>query len=123
MTTQEIDRIQCAIRHIQTAVDVDPWAAEIAVEAMEKQIPQKPKKFPVKESKNLWYLYCPSCENWIGMWNSRLRCGDMHNISNRNICPYCGRAIDYGVSKYGTNRNEKPSLERCMVSSSQRKED
>ena len=37
MTTQEKDRIECAIRHIQTAVDVDPWAKEIAVEAMMKQ--------------------------------------------------------------------------------------
>ena len=37
-----INRIECAIRHIQTAVDVDPWAVEIAVEALEKQIPKKP---------------------------------------------------------------------------------
>ena len=28
MTAQEKDRIECAIRHIQTAVDVDPWAKE-----------------------------------------------------------------------------------------------
>lgn len=41
MTPQEKDRIECAIRHIQTAVDIDPWAVEIAVEAMEKQIPQE----------------------------------------------------------------------------------
>ena len=34
MTAQEIDRIECAIRHIQTATDIDPWAVEIAVEAM-----------------------------------------------------------------------------------------
>ena len=70
-------------------------AFDMAISALEKQIQKKPKKIPVKESKNLWHLYCPSCENWIGMWNSRLRCGDMHNISNRNICPYCGRAIDW----------------------------
>lgn len=29
MTAQEKDRIERAIRHIQTAVDVDPWAAEL----------------------------------------------------------------------------------------------
>lgn len=40
MTAQEKDRIQNAIRHIQTAVDVDPWAMEIAVKAMKKQIPK-----------------------------------------------------------------------------------
>ena len=42
MMDSERDHIQCAIRHIQTAVDVDPWAVEIAVEAMRKQIPKKP---------------------------------------------------------------------------------
>ena len=38
MTPQEIDRIENAIRHIQTATDIDPWAAEIAVESMRKRI-------------------------------------------------------------------------------------
>lgn len=38
MTPQEIDRIECAIRHIQTSTDIDPWAMGIAVEAMQKQI-------------------------------------------------------------------------------------
>ena len=27
MKPQDIDRIECAIRHIQTATDVDPWGA------------------------------------------------------------------------------------------------
>jgi hypothetical protein len=38
MTAQEKDRIECAIRHIKTAVDIDPLAAEIAVESMRKRI-------------------------------------------------------------------------------------
>ena len=38
MTPQEIDHIECAIRHIESSLDVDPWAEEIAVEAMRKQI-------------------------------------------------------------------------------------
>lgn len=38
MKPKEIDRIECAIRHIQTATDVDPWAMEIAVEAMKEKI-------------------------------------------------------------------------------------
>lgn len=38
MTAQEKDRIECAIRHIHTAVDVDPWAKEIAVDAMKTQL-------------------------------------------------------------------------------------
>lgn len=47
MTKQEKDRIESAIRHIKTAVDVDEWAMDIAVEAMEKQIPKKPIQAPV----------------------------------------------------------------------------
>ena len=95
MTAKDKDRIECAIRHIKTAVDVDPWAVEIAVEAMEKQIPKKPNKIQSTNSENLWNLYCPSCENWIGMWNSRLKRGDMFNISNSHICSDCGQAIDW----------------------------
>ena len=41
MTPQEIDRIENAIRHIESSLDVDPWAAEIAVEAMRKQITER----------------------------------------------------------------------------------
>lgn len=56
MTSQEKDRIQTAIRHIQTAVDVDDWAKEIAVDAMQKQIPKKPSEGNV----HIVYL-CPNC--------------------------------------------------------------
>ena len=38
MTQQEIDRIECAIRHIQSSLDVDPWAMDIAVAAMKKEL-------------------------------------------------------------------------------------
>lgn len=34
----EIDRIECAIRHIESSLDVDPWACEIAVHAMRELI-------------------------------------------------------------------------------------
>lgn len=33
------DRIEAAIRHIQTSVDIDPWAMELAVEALKAQLP------------------------------------------------------------------------------------
>ena len=55
MKSKEIERIQNAIRHIKTSVDIDSWAMEIAVEAMEKQIPKKP-KMPLDA-----YLVCPVC--------------------------------------------------------------
>ena len=82
--TNDKDRIQNAIRHIQTAVDVDPWAAEIAVEAMERRIPKRPKyKAEDRFVKNHFteYSYCPVCEKEVVA-------GDMH-------CIQCGQAIDW----------------------------
>ena len=75
MTPQEIDRIECAIRHIQTAVDVDPWAVEIAVEAMERQIPKKP-KMPLDA-----YWVCATCGSKVE-----------HPFEH---CRRCGQAIDW----------------------------
>ena len=94
MTQQEIDRIECAIRHIQTAVDVDPWAVEIAVEAMQKQIPKKPMIKIDVFNENLWNLYCPTCGTWVGMHNKRLKQTDMHNNTNSEICAKCGQMFD-----------------------------
>ena len=78
--TPEIDRIENAIRHIQTAADVDPWAGEIAVRAMRKQIPMK-----------------------VRITTSTKRCGNcgrqLSGIGNihpeRNYCVKCGQAIDW----------------------------
>lgn len=36
--TNQADRIQNAINHIKTAADIDPWAMELAVEALEKEL-------------------------------------------------------------------------------------
>lgn len=74
MTSQEKDRIECAIRHIQTAVDVDPWAVKIAVDAMKRQIPEKP-------ADDGW-LYCPICGKDILM-------------ERYKFCPDCGQRIDW----------------------------
>ena len=80
MTPQEIDRIECAIRHIKSSLDVDPWAMEIAVGAMRKQIPMK-----------------------VRITTSTKRCGNcgrqLSIIKNshpeRNYCIECGQAIDW----------------------------
>ena len=84
MTPQEIDRIQNAIRHIQTAVDVDPWAVEIAVEAMKKQIPRN----LIAEGDgyadgSMVYdsFYCPSCDYC------------MEGDEVEDYCPSCGQKI------------------------------
>lgn len=82
--TNQVDRIQNAINHIKTATDIDPWAVEIAVEAMEKQIPKK--AVYVAEDryvKNRYYTFpqCPSCNHEIATWDA--------------YCLMCGQAIDW----------------------------
>ena len=84
MTAQEKDRIECAIRHIQTAVDVDPWAMEIAVGAMRKQIPKKliPEGDGYADGSMIYdSFYCPSC-------NHR-----MEEDEVEDYCPKCGQKI------------------------------
>ena len=97
MKPQEIDRIKCAIRHIQTAVDVDPWAREIAIEAMEKQIPKK----PTEDIDRAWSIpcrqaVCPECDCYLGQ---------IHFLGDgkRKIayCERCGQAVDFSEWKDG----------------------
>lgn len=63
------------------------------IETERKTIPAKPIEKVDEYNENLIYLYCPSCKHWIGIWNDRLKRGDMYNNSNRSICAYCGQAI------------------------------
>ena len=86
MTDQEIDHIECAIRHIRTAIDVDSWAKKIAVEAMEKQIPRKP-IVPV----DTWL--CPSCGE-PAEYQQKLGDNVLYH-GQHDFCPRCGQAIDW----------------------------
>lgn len=83
MTTQK-DRIEAAIRHIQTATDVDPWAMELAVEALEKQIPIEtmPPELGISPRHPI-IMPCGNCEMELEdrMWE---------------YCPWCGQAINWG---------------------------
>lgn len=58
MKPKEIDRIESAIRHIQTSTDIDPWAAGIAVEAMRKQIDHI-----AGSGKKVKQTFCSNCRN------------------------------------------------------------
>ena len=83
MTTQK-DRLEAAIRHIQTASDVDPWAVEIAMEAIGKQIPEKtmPQELGISPRHPI-IIPCGNCGMEIKdrMWE---------------YCPWCGHAIGWG---------------------------
>ena len=100
MTAQEIDRIQNAIRHIQTAVDVDPWAVEIAVDAMKRQIPEKPMKSIDMYNENLYKLNCPTCGKYIAYGNSRVGTLNKWTMAP-DRCGYCGQAVDFGEWEEG----------------------
>lgn len=88
MKPKEIDRIECAIRHIESSLDVDPWAVEIAVKAMKKQIPVKPVKSK-EERYGMGYVYhdwvCPSCGKFLAYEPEKSGC---HHCK-------CGQAIDW----------------------------
>jgi len=100
MTPQEIDRIQCAIRHIQTASDVDEWAVEIAVNAMQRQIPKKPMKSIDVYNENLYKLNCPTCGKYIAYGNSRVGTLNKWTMAP-DRCGYCGQAVDFSEWEEG----------------------
>ena len=77
--TNKTDRLECAIRHIKTSVDVDPWAVEIAVEAMEKMLKDLPSAQPE-------IIRCKDCK-----WKQGAEC-----VRFADVRPFpddfCGRA-------------------------------
>jgi len=93
--TEDKDRIESAIRHIQTAADVDPWACEIAVRAMRKQIPVKPIHIDKnKEFDGNWKKVCPSCKRVL---IERITTDEESYPLLYNYTPHCkcGQAIDW----------------------------
>ena len=80
MKSKEIDRIKNAIQHIKTALDVDPWAAEIAVEAMRRQIPQKPV---------MGYVFTDNMRRVIMKTNPK------RAESKTECCPVCGSKVEH----------------------------
>ena len=93
--TNETDRIQNAINHIKSSMDIDPWAMEIAVEAMEKQIQTKPGRIDKNDTfDGNWEKVCARCGF---VFVERVTTPEM---SYPKICrqlPYCvcGQAIDW----------------------------
>ena len=87
MKSKEIDRIQNAIRHIKTSVDIDSWAMEIAVEAMKKQVPEKPYTNVIHYpyTSDLTTVQCPNCKRRLRTRRTQAKCD--------RFCPDCGQKI------------------------------
>lgn len=88
----EKDRIECAIRHIQSSLDVDPWAMEIAVYSMKKQIPIK----PTETTDKAWGVavkqaVCPVC----GYYLPHVEFPGDYKGRRITYCDTCGQAIDW----------------------------
>ena len=85
------DRIECAIRHIQTAVDIDPWVCDLAVEALRKELersdqsenpersaPPETYEYHYDHTDCIWYRpearnRCPStCAQYRDGWNDAM---------------------------------------------------
>jgi hypothetical protein len=95
MTAQEIDHLQKAIRHIKNSVDIDSWAMEIAVDAMEKRIPMKPIRIDKnKEFDGNWKKVCPWCGRILieRITTSEKSYPRLYNYTG--YC-WCGQAIDW----------------------------
>ena len=95
MTTQKKDRIEAAIRHIQTAADIDPWAMELAVEALKKQIPKKPTNregYP-DDNRDTASGNCPECGIVQIVITPR------YYAHHKWYCRDCGQLIDWGTEE------------------------
>ena len=87
MTEREKDRLECAVRHIRTAANVDPWAMELAVDALEKQIPKRP---VTEEDECIVKYRCARCGNFFGQRGK-------HSVAlfDRPAYCSCGQAQDW----------------------------
>lgn len=77
-----------------TISEDDVTAFDMAIEALEKQIPTEPMVRIGVYNKNIWHLYCPTCGSWVGMHNRRLKGTRMHNNTNSEICAKCGQMLE-----------------------------
>lgn len=66
-------------------------ALEMAIEALEKQIPKKPQKVEDRYCENLYTAYCPIC-HWM-LARGNYRTGYVDTIHKN--CPECLQRIDW----------------------------
>ncbi len=91
MTIQEaIEQLECNIEGDYINVD-DLEAINLAIPALEKQIPKKPIARFINTFSDDMAISCPCCKKPIvNVWNKR----DYKPL----YCHYCGQALDWGDS-------------------------
>lgn len=97
MTTQK-DRIEAAIRHIQTATDVDPLAMELAVDALNAQVGQASCEYCHEDSDGYVKPIEKNSHAFVrfGMdgWELSLKANGWHGEARIKFCPMCGRRLN-----------------------------
>lgn len=87
MTTE---RIENAIRHIKTSVDIDPWALETAIMSLQKQKPRPPARIKDRYHNVTVEAYsCPVCSKIIEYTYSTI------NGQKISYCGHCGQCISW----------------------------
>jgi hypothetical protein len=69
-------------------------ALDMAIEALEKQIPEKPTEEAHDEKALSYNLYCPACERVIG-YRGTITGRIAQKYGNEDYCGKCGQAIDW----------------------------
>ena len=100
--------LQEAIKILEVAEAECEWNApleyqaafDMAIEALEKQIPKKPMKSIDVYNENLYKLNCPACGKHIAYGNSRV--GTLNKLTQApDRCGYCGQAVDFSEWEEG----------------------
>ena len=69
-------------------------AVDMAIDALRKQIPEKPMKSIDSYNENLYKLNCPTCGKYIAYGNSRV--GTLNKFTMApDMCGFCGQRIDW----------------------------
>lgn len=66
-------------------------ALDEAIEALKKEIPQRPMKSVLVSNNSLYKLYCPTCGIYIGYGNSKS--GTLNKFTDR--CSHCGQKLQW----------------------------
>ena len=85
--TNEERKIQSCIDHINSAIDVDPWAKELAEKALTQMIPIKTEW---EECGAFTFRTCGKC----GTPTSHILLTNGKTIES-NYCTFCGRKMDW----------------------------
>ena len=81
------DRLEAAIRHINTAIDVDPWAKGLAIESMRMRI-------ALTKSKQPEIIRCRDCQKCqIDSVFNDYWC-DGRKVRENHYCGYAKRRTD-----------------------------